>query len=782
MKFIKLITPALLFIALFSPSFAQHPDGIYSRLKVYADPAAQLRMAGAGVDFDHLSFSGKTHIIGEFSEWEKSQIEKLGLSFEVLVADLETFYAENLRHSPAAKTNDVNAAPNAFNYGSMGSYLTYSEALDELDSMLLNFPSLVTAKASIGTTIEGRTMWMVKISDNPNVDESEPEVLYDALHHAREPMALMQMIYYMQYLLENYGTNAEVTYLVNNREMFFVPIVNPDGYVYNETTNPGGGGMWRKNRRNNGNGTYGVDINRNYGHFWAYDTIGSSPTPSSDRYCGPSAFSEPETQNMRDFCNARQFKTALNYHSFGNLLIYPWGWLPSYYTPDSNLYFTFAQILTDENGYTAGTGNETVNYTTNGSADDWMYGEQITKGKIMSLTPEVGDQAEFFWPQQQFILPWCDINLRPNLEIAWLAGDYLFVEEMIAEEVEGTTVFLPADWTNAGLISSNATTATFIDIDPNVVSVNTSVTLPALATSNTHVDSFSVTLAGGIADGTEITGIIRTQYAGGYTQDDTVSFVYGIPDIIHSDSAEIVPVQWTGGWNSTGERAHTGNNSFTDSPLSFYDDFDFNEFETQTAIDLAGYTLPKLKFWALWDIEAGYDYCQVSISGNGSNWIPLEGIYSHPGSGDQPPGEPIYDGNQSTWVQEIIDLTPWAGQSIDLKFLLGADPYYTLDGFYFDDMVITGYPIGSGINNDEWVDQLYLYPNPSAGTFQVNGWGLHKGEAVILEIFTIEGAKVLEQNLTNEVVDGSTLSQGVYLCRFLTESEGSSMKKWILAR
>ena len=148
-----------------------------------------------------------------------------------------------------------------FGFGSMGGYYTLAEVIEELDSMKLLFPNLLSTKLSIGTSIEGRPIYMVKISNNPNVNEDEPELLYTALHHAREPEGMMQMIFYMYYLLENYGTNPEVTCLVDNREIFFIPVVNPDGYEYNRQTNPNGGGMWRKNRRNNGGGIYGVDLN-----------------------------------------------------------------------------------------------------------------------------------------------------------------------------------------------------------------------------------------------------------------------------------------------------------------------------------------------------------------------------------------------------------------------------------------------------------------------------------------------------------------------------------------
>src|SRR5690606_22160109 len=149
---------------------------------------------------------------------------------------------------------------------------------------------------------QNRPIYMVKISDNPDLNEDEPRVLYTAMHHAREPQSMMTLIYFMYYLLENYNSDPSVKYLVDNRELYFIPIVNPDGYEYNRQTSPGGGGMWRKNRRNNGS-SYGVDLNRNYGPmaYWNAPGGGSSTSPSSDTYRGTAPFSEPEISSIKDF-------------------------------------------------------------------------------------------------------------------------------------------------------------------------------------------------------------------------------------------------------------------------------------------------------------------------------------------------------------------------------------------------------------------------------------------------------------------------------------------------
>ena len=157
-------------------------------------------------------------------QYEIEQLTGRGISYQVVVDDLAIEYE---RSGSAGPHNAL-----GFGVGSMGGHYTYAEALRQLDTMKLQYPNLITTRDSIGRSQEGRGMWIVKISDNPNINEpGEPEVLYTGLHHAREPMGLMSCLYYMWWLLENYGTNPQATYLVNNRQMWFLPVVNPDGYV-----------------------------------------------------------------------------------------------------------------------------------------------------------------------------------------------------------------------------------------------------------------------------------------------------------------------------------------------------------------------------------------------------------------------------------------------------------------------------------------------------------------------------------------------------------------------
>ena len=398
-----------------------------------------------GLALDHVGRSSPNSFDIVLSAAELTSLKESGIPFEILVDDLVADY--NSRPSISAEERAALEASmksqysvDGFEFGSMGGYYTFDEVVRELDSARTLYPNLITVKQSIGTSIQGRTLWMVKISDNADVDEDEQEVLYTGLHHAREPQSMTCLMFFIYHLLENYGVDSDATYLVDNRELYFVPVVNPDGYVYNQTTNPNGGGFWRKNRRVNTGGSFGVDLNRNYGYQWGYDNIGSSNIPGSDTYRGTAAFSEPETQAIRDFAVNHDFATALNYHSYSDLLIYPWGYIANFLTPDSPLFIGMADDMTQFNGYIYGTANQTVGYLVNGEANDWMYGEQTTKGKILAMTPEVGSSSDGFWPNTNRIFPLAEENIYPNIQIAY-GPSALFTVGLSLSSTSGNGVF-----------------------------------------------------------------------------------------------------------------------------------------------------------------------------------------------------------------------------------------------------------------------------------------------------------------------------------------------------
>ena len=410
----------LFFIIIFTISFAfggTEAINKYSQIKIFvADRTTLEAIWNAGIDFEGAS--GKIGGWMEFiaNQYDLKKLNDNNIKYSVITDDLSKKIALEL----SQENTPFNAL--GFGFGSMGGYYTFDEMTRQLDTMKLQYPSLISAKESVGVTIEGRIIWAVRISNNPNVNQpNKPEVLLTGLHHAREPEGMMAVMYYMWWLLQNYGIDADAIYLVNNRQHWFIPIVNPDGYVYNQTTNPTGGGLWRKNRRNNGGGVYGVDPNRNYGPFvmWNAPNGGSSTDSSSDVYRGTAPFSEPENIAMDNFMRAHNIKSCFNYHSYGNLLIYPWGYL-SRETADSLSFREYAYDMTGSSRFKSGTDLQTVNYSTRGNSDDYMYGDN-TKPQTFAMTPEVGTT---FWPAKTQIIPLATQCLGQNKLLSYIAGHY----------------------------------------------------------------------------------------------------------------------------------------------------------------------------------------------------------------------------------------------------------------------------------------------------------------------------------------------------------------------
>jgi len=298
-----------------------------------------------------------------------------------------------------------------------GLYHTYAEVAAELQQ-IESAHSDIAKVYDIGDSIEGRDILAIKISDNVTIEEAgEANVLYMGCHHAREWISVEIPMYLTNFLVDNYGTDPTITKLVDERQTWIVPIVNPDGLEYSQNVYT----MWRKNKRDNDNdGVFernfdGVDNNRNYGYKWGYDNIGSSPNPSDETYRGAYAFSEPENQAIRDLALQHDFVFAITYHSYGEQMIYPWGYIDAD-TPDHKLFTDVAAKMAQWNGYTYGNPKDGIIYNTNGDATDWLYGD---KGTI-AYTFELG--TEFIPPENLIDDIWFQ-NRGASLYLLQIADD-----------------------------------------------------------------------------------------------------------------------------------------------------------------------------------------------------------------------------------------------------------------------------------------------------------------------------------------------------------------------
>src|SRR5574338_442858 len=562
----------VLFVTLFSiASYSQN----YKEVKIPIQTLQDItELQNLGLKFDHPQITKDNSIIVFLDEDDYQKLQMTTFSFEVLIDDWFEYYSNQPKLSASEKAEIIqkskdNYGVEGFGFGSMGGFYTLAEVVSKLDSMRQLYPNLITSKVSIGNTIENRPIYMVKISDNPDVDENEPEVLYTALHHAREPQSMMQMLYFMYYLLENYNSNPSVQYIVNNRELYFIPVFNPDGYEYNHITNPNGGGMWRKNRKNNG-GSYGVDLNRNYGPYtyWNAPNGGSSTTPSSDTYRGTAPFSELETYSMKEFLATRYFKNALNYHTYSNLLIYPYGAL-GHETADIAIFRQFVRDITAFNGYTYGLDLDTVGYSTRGNSDDYFYdGDTVLNhGKIFAMTPEVGSTG--FWPTQAEIFPLAIENLKPNLYNALVAGEYV----QAVNPSFNQTYFNGGD--NVELIV------------PQLRNIGARTTV-----SNNQNLSFTIdnTMPADV-----IVKIFLTVSTSGIPMfTDTLSFITGTPIIVFADTTNDPLLLWNitatpsiPKWEATNLSFHSSPTSFTDSKTGNYVSNATVTMTLKNAIDLS---------------------------------------------------------------------------------------------------------------------------------------------------------------------------------------------------
>ena len=358
------------------------------------------------------------------------KLDGSGLDFEIAIRDLEKHYARELAKSGGGIGPLADLTP-PLGQGAMGGHYTLAQVTAILDSFAQTYPTLCAPKVSIGKSIENRDLWMVKISDNVNQKENEAELYFDALHHAREPLSMEATLLFMDWLLQNYRKDPQATWLVDNREFYFVPVVNPDGYEYNRSTNPGGGGMWRKNRRNNGS-SFGIDLNRNYATGWNAPNGGNSTSPSSDTYRGTAPFSEPETTAIENLHVQHQFALSFSTHTYTDILLRPWGYQVGDPVNKAD-YDLIGAPAVAQNGIQQGQ-TATLLYIAAGCAIDHHH---QARGSY-SWTAELGKSSEGgFWPNPTATVAIANRHQHMFKTVARLGAAALSVESAVLSEAPG---------------------------------------------------------------------------------------------------------------------------------------------------------------------------------------------------------------------------------------------------------------------------------------------------------------------------------------------------------
>ncbi|MCT8341026.1 immune inhibitor A [Flavobacteriaceae bacterium TK19130] len=776
---------------------AQNVQQKYQRAKISYTSAADLAtLESLGVPVEHGMHKRGHFLISDFSVSELETAQQAGFQVEVLIADSKAHFLQQNRNptpfrNPSCDTSEETyATPDNFELGSMGGYLTYQEVLDELDEMKAAYPNLITTRAnihdfltegqpdnSVTPSIGGNGIQWVKISDNPDSDsEGEQQILYTAIHHAREPISLSQLVFYMWYLLENYDSNPEIQGIVDNTELYFVPVVNPDGYLYNEKTDPNGGGFWRKNRKN-GNG---VDNNRNYDYYingnpsnntWGGE--GASGNPNAETYHGPAPFSEVENQAIKWFVENHDFVMALNNHTFGDLLLYPYGYAENETTAENDLFVGISSELVSRNSMNNILSSEL--YPAAGDSDDFMYGTVNTHDKIYAMTPEIGPE---FWPPSNQIIPLSKSMMYFNLTAAKMVNNYLKVEDtaptFVGDEASINTTF---DVQRLGVSGSGSFTVSLDPVSSNIASVGSPVNYNSLAVLEEGDGIIQYTLAGGTQAGDDIVFDLVVDN-GSFESRTRVNKKFGALTAIFEDAGDSTSDNFNNnGWGTTTSTFVSASSSITDSPSGNYPNNANETITLSDAVDLTDAIGANVSFFAKWEIENNWDYVQFEVSiDNGASWIPQCGNYSNEGSTNngQPTGEPLYDGFQTEWVLEEIDLSDYLGETILVRFQLRSDNFEREDGFYFDDLKINVVEESTLDASEVAENSFSLYPNPTKGILNINT----QTSEYSMTIFNVQGQLVQEEKSLSgsNSIDVSNLASGLYLVRLTGETNSQTFK------
>ncbi|MEU3526895.1 M14 family metallopeptidase [Streptomyces sp. NPDC038707] len=285
-------------------------------------------------------------------------------------------------------------------------YHNYAEANAEIDQRLAAYPGIMS-KRVIGKSYQGRDIVAIKVSDNVGTDENEPEVLFTAHQHAREHLTVEMALYLLRELGAGYGTDSRITGLVDSREIWIVPDLNPDGGEYDIAS--GSYRSWRKNRQpNSGSTNVGTDLNRNWNYKWGC-CGGSSGSTSSETYRGSAAESAPEVKVVADFVRGRvvggkqQITAGIDFHTYSELVLWPFGWTYSdtatgMTADDAAAFQAVGRKMAASNGYTAEQSSDL--YITDGTIDDYLWGTQKIFSYTFEMYPTSSSGGGFYPPDE----------------------------------------------------------------------------------------------------------------------------------------------------------------------------------------------------------------------------------------------------------------------------------------------------------------------------------------------------------------------------------------------
>ena len=780
-------------------------------------PLASFNREQVTIQFDtpkdyHLVFTPRV------TEAEAAALSRAGYSF-TRVEDLERAGREAVEKvwaEQAAKGGD------ALKYGEKGFYPTHAQIGTDFAQLESDHPSICRT-FTWGSSVQGRDLWGIVISDDVQNTEAEPEVRLSSTMHGDEPPGMVMLYNLAHYLVENYGQPGydDVTYLVDNYEIHIMPLHNPDGYIADTRANANS-----------------VDLNRNF------------PEPE-----GSSNPTEIENVNYMNYANSHHFVLGENGHSGALVVNYPWDHTHTL-APDNDAFIKLSLEYSTYNSpmyngsFSQGITNGAAWYVITGGLQDWAY--HVTGS--LDVTIEYYDTK---WPSASVLDGLWDDNRESFMHFIKAA------RYGINGVVTGSDTGLPLDATVtvSGISKSVVTDPEHGDyyklldtgtydvtfsadgyITKTVYDVATTWGTPTVLdvvldpVAHGDVSGVVTDLAGNGLDaqvsvytrptGDFVTAVASSAPSGSYS----INLIYGDYElrvvksgyvtqtrnvtigsepleedfqlaqaqevVLFFDDFEDGTGAWTGGWGlADPAEGYNSANCLNDSPGSNYPNNADNPMAMASGVDLTGAMSGELSFRAKWEIENTWDACFLEVSTNGGgSWTPVATSFTQPASGQggqTPSGAPCYDDSRANWVLDQVDLAPYLGETdLRFRFRLASDTSVQKSGFFLDDFQIlvvkeqTATPVPGA---EILTAAVKAWPNPFNPQTTVKFTNPRAGK-VNLAIYDVQGRLVrylVNENLAagdhSRIWDGRTNAgnpspSGVYFARMISGQDAATAK------
>ncbi len=599
----------------------------------------------------------------------------------------------------------------------LDAYYSLAEFHSFLQDIQISYPNLCQL-VQYGTSIQNRPLYALKISDNVVQNEAEPELKLIANIHGDEPIGYDMLIRTIQLLTSEYGSDPRITNIVDNTELWFIPMMNPDGYANGVRYNADG-----------------VDLNRNF----------TMPTGTTQPDGNPLA---TENLAMIDFSNQHNFVCGFNFHSGALVVNYPWDY-SHVLAPDDELLIDMSLNYAQHNlpmynssEFAQGITNGAAWYVITGSMQDWNYAFTSNIELTIELSntkwPNASTLDGYWANNQESILSFIEyaqnglkgivthssgnpiaatITVQDNAKVIQndpIVGDYhrlllpgTYLVTASAESYIPQTVQITVPAQGHTIQNFALESASMLTLNGNVRDIDgypvpsAQITLYADPAVQTTADINGEFTLPDIYEG-DYQLLVSSAQQGVFQsllqlrQVDGNSMAIVLGDTVFADDFE----SGLGAWDATspwGIIQEGGNSVLTDSPAGNYGNNINKSIRTAEAINLSTIDQPVLSFKARWNLETGYDFVYVEASANGSNWTELTS----------------FTGTQSEYTQQVLSLDTFSGGSLYLRFRLRSDRYETADGIYIDDVAISGWnsnsPIYGDANGDKVIDARDIY-------------------------------------------------------------------------